>query len=493
MTSNKPNIETPLPHPLLAILPVLVLVILVALAVFFFGADALTGSSQLALLLATAFCLLVAKLSSGMHWATFEKAIHKNFKNISTALLILLVIGGLSGTWMLSGIVPMFISWGIDLIHPDIFLVSAALICAIVSVLTGSSWTTVATIGVALLGVGRALGFDDGWIAGAIVSGAYFGDKLSPLSDTTILASSVTGTPLFTHIRYMLITTIPSFLIAIIVFALAGFLIPNTADSETLIYKQLLNEKFHLTPWLLLVPLITAFMIYKRYPALIVLFVSMLAAAIMAVIFQPQILAELANVSHPDASDKIKSTMLMCFGGTAITTGNAEIDSLLATKGMQGMLYTIWLIICAVCFGAAMSAGRMIDSITAFMTRKIEKTTSLVGATVGTGLLVNLSMGDQYLALILTGNVFKDLYAAKTYESRLLSRSMEDSITVTSVLIPWNSCGMTQSTVLGVSTLTYLPYAVFNYVSPIMSIVVASLAYKIVAPKPQNEILEPGQ
>ena len=177
----------------------------------------------------------------------------------------------------------------------------------------------------------------------------------------------------------------------------------------------------------------------------------------------------------------------MCFGGTAITTGNAEIDSLLATKGMQGMLYTIWLIICAVCFGAAMSAGCMIDSITAFMTRKIEKTTSLVGATVGTGLLVNLSMGDQYLALILTGNVFKDLYAAKTYESRLLSRCMEDSITVTSVLIPWNSCGMTQSTVLGVSTLTYLPYAVFNYVSPIMSIVVASLAYKIVAPKQQSK------
>lgn len=471
-----------LPQPLIALLPVFILIIFVSLSVGIFGADALSGASQMALLLATAVTLLIAKFTVNMHWTAFEKALHKNIKNISTALLILLIIGALSGTWMVSGVVPLFISYGMKLIRPEIFLLSAALISAIVSVITGSSWTTVATIGIALMGIGRAQGFPDGWIAGAIVSGAYFGDKMSPLSDTTVLASSISGTALFTHIRYMWITTIPSMLIALVVFTIAGFSFKGVNTDDIMLYQNALAGRFNMSLWLLLVPAITVFMIAKRYPPLVTLFVSMLLAAVAALIFQKENLLEISGGSTN--MDAVKGMMMSCFGPTALDAGNAEINSLIATRGMQGMLFTIWLIICATCFGAAMTAGRMIESITVWFTNYITRTGSLVGATVATGLLSNLTMGDQYLSLILSGNLFKELYEKRGYESRLLSRSMEDSITVTSVLIPWNSCGMTQSTVLGVSTLVYFPYAVFNYVSPLMSILIAVTGYKIFRNKP---------
>ena len=471
-----------LPQPLIALLPVFILIIFVSLSVGIFGADALSGASQMALLLATAVTLLIAKFTVNMHWTAFEKALHKNIKNISTALIILLIIGALSGTWMVSGVVPLFISYGMKLIRPEIFLLSAALISAIVSVITGSSWTTVATIGIALMGIGRAQGFPDGWIAGAIVSGAYFGDKMSPLSDTTVLASSISGTALFTHIRYMWITTIPSMLIALAVFTIAGFSFTGVNTDDIMLYQNALAGRFNMSLWLLLVPAITVFMIAKRYPPLVTLFVSMLLAAVAALIFQKENLLEISGGTTN--MDAVKGMMISCFGPTALDTGNAEINSLIATRGMQGMLFTIWLIICATCFGAAMTAGRMIESITVWFTNYITRTGSLVGATVATGLLSNLSMGGQYLSLILSGNLFKELYEKRGYESRLLSRSMEDSITVTSVLIPWNSCGMTQSTVLGVSTLVYFPYAVFNYVSPLMSILIAVTGYKIFRNKP---------
>jgi len=466
-----------LPQPLIALLPVFILIIFVSLSVGIFGADALSGASQMALLLATAVTLLIAKFTVNMHWTAFEKALHKNIKNISTALIILLIIGALSGTWMVSGVVPLFITYGMKLIRPEIFLLSAALISAIVSVITGSSWTTVATIGIALMGIGRAQGFPDGWIAGAIVSGAYFGDKMSPLSDTTVLASSISGTALFMHIRYMWITTIPSMLIALAVFTIAGFSFTGVNTDDIMLYQNALAGRFNMSLWLLLVPAITVFMIAKRYRPLVTLFVSMLLAAVAALIFQKENLLEISGGTTN--MDAVKGMMISCFGPTALDTGNAEINSLIATRGMQGMLFTIWLIICATCFGAAMTAGRMIESITVWFTNYITRTGSLVGATVATGLLSNLTMGDQYLSLILSGNLFKELYEKRGYESRLLSRSMEDSITVTSVLIPWNSCGRTQSTVLGVSTLVYFPYAVFNYISPLMSILIATLGYKI--------------
>lgn len=468
-----------LPHPFVALIPVFFLVGLVAAAVFIFGSDALNGGSQMALLFATGICLIIGKITVNAHWHTFEKQIGRNIKNISGAILILLIIGALSGTWMVSGVVPLFISYGMKIIHPDIFLLSACIISAMVSVLTGSSWTTIATIGIALLGIGRAQGFDDGWIAGAIISGAYFGDKISPLSDTTILASSVTGTPLFTHIRYMLITTVPSFIIALVVFGIAGIFHNGTTAIGIETYDQLLHSRFYITPWLLIVPVITIFLIAKRYPPLITLFLSMLTAAIFAFIFQRGNLYEIAEATNTNPIDAIKGALITCYGSTQLDAGNPEVNSLIATRGMQGMLFTVWLIICATCFGAAMTATRMIESITHALTNHIKSTTSLVSSTVTTGLLVNLTMADQYLALILSGNIFKDLYEKRGNESRLLSRSMEDSVTVTSVLIPWNSCGMTQSTVLSVSTLVYMPYCVFNYVSPVMSILVAAVGYRI--------------
>lgn len=467
-----------LPHPLVALIPVILLILMVAVAVILFGGDAMLGASQMALLTATAVCLLIGRFSIHTHWHDFEKHLHRNFKNISMALLILLVIGALSATWMISGVVPLFIVYGMKILTPEVFLVSACLISAVVSVLTGSSWTTIATVGLALLGIGLALGFPAGWIAGAVISGGYFGDKISPLSDTTVLASSVTGTPLFTHIRYMLITTIPSFVIALIVYAIAGWMMPRAIQVSAGEFELVLTTKFNLSPYLLLVPLLTSLMILKRWPALITLFLSMTLALIFAIIFQPDLLREIAGKGE-DKWLLIRGAMSLTFGPTAISTGYEGIDTLIATKGMQGMLYTVWIIICATCFGAAMASTRMLESLTQALIRKIHKTPGMVGSTVFTGLLANLSMGDQYLGIILTGNLYKDLYEHKGYESRLLSRSVEDSVTVTSVLVPWNSCGMTQSTVLGVATLAYLPFAVFNYVSPLMSILMAAIGFRI--------------
>lgn len=479
-----------LPHPLIAVLPVFLLICFVSIAVFLFGADALNGASQMALLLAAAFCLLLGKLTVNAHWHDFEKQLHKNFKNISGALLILFVIGSLSATWMISGVVPLFIVYGLKIIHPAVFLISACVICALVSILTGSSWTTIATIGIALLGIGNALGFSPGWIAGAIVSGAYFGDKVSPLSDTTVLASSVSGTPLFTHIRYMMITTTPSFFISLLVFGVAGLMMKEQVIVDSGLYEKVLSELFNFSPWLLLVPALTVFLIVRRYPPLITLFLSMLIALVFAIVFQPDLLYEIAGSSIKNTANMIKGAIITTIGKTSIESGNAEINELIATRGMQGMLNTIWIIICATCFGAAMASTRMIESFTLALVKRIHNTFGLVGSTVATGLLTNLTMADQYLGIILTGNMFKKLYEEQGYENRLLSRSLEDSVTVTSVLVPWNSCGMTQSTVLGVSTLAYLPYAVFNYVSPLVSIIIALLKYKIIQRKTEQIRLE---
>jgi len=470
--------ERKLPSPLISLLPVVALVALVALSLVLFGADALSGASQMALLLAAGFALLLGRSAVHFQWGDFEKQLHKNFKNISSALIILLIIGALSATWMLSGVVPLFIVYGMKLIHPAVFLLAACVISAVVSVLTGSSWTTIATVGLALLGIGKAMGYAEGWIAGAIISGAYFGDKMSPLSDTTVLASSVTGTPLFTHIRYMLFTTVPSFVITLVVFAVAGWMFPVNQGGTATLYEELLSGRFHLTPWLLIVPLLTMLMIIRRWPALVTLFLSMLLALLAAVVFQPDLIKEVGSKGASEFT-LLRGALLSTFGSTSLEAGNAEVNELIATRGMQGMLNTIWIILCATTFGAAMAATRMIESITVFLIRHIHSATGLVGSTVATGVLTNLTMGDQYLGLILTGNIYKELYERRGYESKLLSRSLEDSVTVTSALVPWNSCGMTQSTVLGVSTLVYFPYAVFNYVSPLMSILIASLGYKI--------------
>ena len=472
--------ERPL-SPWLSLLPITVLVGLLALTIYIFGSDALGGGSQVSLLMATGICVLIGMGVLRRPWAAFEEAMVHNISGVGTAIIILLIIGALSGAWVVSGVVPTLIYYGVQVIHPDLFLLCTCIICAIVSVMTGSSWTTIATIGIALMGIGKAQGFHEGWIAGAIISGAYFGDKVSPLSDTTVLASSPTGTPLFTHIRYLMYTTIPSMVVALIIFGVAGLTHEVSDTSHIALFTDTLGSKFHITPWLLLVPVATGILIAKRVPSLITLFLSTLLAVIFALLFQPQLLTEVAgNIDGGGWVDSVKGIFTMLFGATQLETGSAEVNELIATRGMAGMMDTIWLILCAMCFGGAMAAGGMIEGITRLLTRFTRSRTSLVTSTVASGLFFNLSTADQYISIILTGNMFRDIYHAGGYESRLLSRTTEDAVTVTSVLVPWNTCGMTQATILGVATLTYLPYCFFNLISPLMSILVAWTGYKII-------------
>jgi NhaC family Na+:H+ antiporter len=467
------------PSPLLSLAPLLVLVALLFGTIHIFGSDALSGSSQVVLLAATAVCVAIAMLYCKVPWKNIEKAITGNVAGVSSALFILLLIGALSGSWMVSGVVPSLIYYGMKIIHPAVFLASTCAICAVVSIITGSSWTTVATIGIALLGIGKAQGYPDAWIAGAIISGAYFGDKISPLSDTTVLAASVTGTPLFTHIRYMLVTTVPSMTITLLVFLVAGFFHESSGAEQMGSYMGALKETFHITPWLLLVPLATGVLIARKAPALIALFLGAALAAVFALIFQPHLLDMIAGNDAGGAAAKFKGVLTSIFGSTHIATGNEALDSLVSTRGMGGMMNTIWLILCAMSFGGAMSASGMLNSIISVVLRFMKRRVGMVASTVASGLFFNITTADQYMSIILTGNMFKGIFREKGYESRLLSRTIEDAVTVTSPLIPWNTCGMTQATVLGVSTFAYLPFCFFNLISPLMSIFMAFLGFKI--------------
>ena len=443
-----------------------------------FGSDALSGGSQISLLTTTAVCVFIGVAFYRIPWRDYEIAITNNVAGVTSAIIILLIIGALSGAWMISGVVPTLIYYGMQIIHPDFFLTSTCVICALVSIMTGSSWTTIATIGIALLGIGKAQGFEEGWIAGAIISGAYFGDKVSPLSDTTVLAASVTDTPLFRHIRYMMITTIPSLVITLVIFTVMGFACETSGTEQIAEFTASLNARFHITPWLLIVPVVTGILIARKVPSIITLFLSTLLAATFAIIFQPELLHEISG-----NNDLFEGTMMSLYGSTNLQSDSAMLTELIATRGMAGMMNTIWLIICAMCFGGAMTASGMLGSITSVFVRFMKNTVSVVASTVGSGIFLNLATADQYISIILTGNMFSNIYEKKGYESRLLSRTTEDAVTVTSALIPWNTCGMTQATILSVPTLTYLPYCFFNLISPLMSILVAAIGYKIVRRK----------
>ncbi|MDO4162866.1 MAG: Na+/H+ antiporter NhaC family protein [Bacteroides sp.] len=462
------------PSPLVASLPLAFLIGMLFATIRTFGSDALSGGSQISLLTTAGLCVFIGRAFYHIPWEEYEKAITNNISGIATATIILLIIGALSGAWMISGVVPTLIYYGMQIIHPDFYLASTCIICALVSVMTGSSWTTIATIGIALMGIGKAQGFDEGWIAGAIVSGSYFGDKISPLSDTTILASSVTHTPLFTHIRYMMITTIPSLVIAIVIFTCMGLTHETSNAQQIAEFTAALDARFQITPWLLIVPLVTGILIARKAPSIITLFLSTALAIIFALIFQPDLLREIA-----EGNDLFKGSMMSVYGSTHLHTDNDMLTELVSTRGMAGMMDTVWLILCAMCFGGAMTAGGMLGSLTSFFIRFIKSKTSLVTSTVCSGLLLNLITADQYISIILTGNMFRSVYKKEGYENRLLSRTTEDAVTVTSPLVPWNTCGMTQATILNVPTLTYLPYCFFNIISPLMSIAIAAIGYKI--------------
>ena len=467
-----------------SLIPLVFLILLLFFVIKYFGTDALSGGSQVALLLSAGLTIFISTVFYKVPWDDFENAMQNNIKTVCISLIILLLIGAIAGSWMVSGVVPTLIYYGMKIISPKIFLFAACILCALISLMTGSSWTTIATIGVALIGIGIAEGFSPGWIAGAIISGAYFGDKISPLSDTTILASSSTETPLFTHIRYMMITTVPSITIALIIFLTVSILHQTNDVVQVDVFSSALANTFNISPWLLLVPVLTAIMIILKVPALPTLFIASLLAGIFALIFQPDIIWQIANGGGDGFTsltfrDGFKGLMQAYYGSTNIDTGSAQVNELVSTTGMNGMLNTVFLIMCAMVFGASMMGSGMIRSLTDQLIKIVRNRTGLVASTVTTGIISNITTSDQYLSIIITSSLFKDLYKEKGYESRLLSRSAEDSATVTSVLIPWNTCGMTQATVLRVPTMAYFPYCFFNLISPLMSIFIAAIGFKI--------------
>lgn len=468
------------PTLILSLIPIFCLIGCLACVITVFGSDALNGGSQLALIIATAVCIGVAHDFCGIGWHQVESAMVDKVKDTAVSIFILFLIGSLSASWMISGVVPTLICYGIQIIHPAIFLVSACIISAAVSVMTGSSWTTIATIGIALLGIGRAEGFSDGWIAGAIISGAYFGDKISPLSDTTVLASSVSGTPLFEHIKYMMLTTVPTITITIVIFLIAGIFMNHLDTSDISLYTEALGSKFVISPWLLLIPVFTGWLIYAHVPSLIVLFGSTAVATIVALIVQPDLISVIGGEANFSFTNMFRGSLTMLTSPTHIDTGHKLINSLVETRGMSGMLNTIWLIICATCFAGAMTASGMLRCFVKTAFRKFTKTrVGLVASTVINAITMNIVTSDQYMSVVLTANIFREEYEDQGYENRLLSRTCEDGATVTSVLVPWNTCGMTQSSVLGVATLAYLPFCFFCYLSPLMSILHAFFGYKI--------------
>jgi NhaC family Na+:H+ antiporter len=462
-----------------ALLPIIFLIALLSFNVYLYGDDSLGGANQLALLLSAAFATIMG-LKSGTSWKSILKGVSNSIASTTPAIIILLLIGSLAGTWLISGIVPTMIYYGLQILNPKIFLVAAAIICAIVSLASGSSWSTIATVGIALLGIGNALDISNGLTAGAIISGAYFGDKMSPLSDTTNLAPAMAGTDLFTHIRYMMYTTIPSFVISLLIFLFIGLSMDNTQNSDDITNLLMaIESSFNISPWLFLVPVIVLLLIMKKVPALPALFAGTLLGGIFAFIFQPHLIIELSGIDSNFFQASYVSIINAMGSETSINTSNEMINDLLSSGGMYGMLNTIWLIICAMCFGGVMEASGALKKISQSIIQYAESTGSVIATTACTCLFFNVTASDQYLSIVVPGRMYADTFKDKGLAPENLSRTLEDSGTVTSVLVPWNTCGATQSAVLGVATMTYLPFCFFNIISPLMTILYGYLGFKI--------------
>lgn len=462
----------------IALLPIIFLITLLSLNVYYYGDDALSGANQMTLLLSGAFCSFLA-IIRGTPWHNIIEGIRNSISDTLPALLILLLIGALAGTWLISGIVPAMIYYGLQIVNPTYFLIAACIVSAVISLVTGSSWSTIATIGVALLGIGKAIGMSEAMIAGAIISGAYFGDKMSPLSDTTNLAPAMAGVDLFTHIRYMFYTTIPSICITLIIFLFLGFnLDTQTSANDVIVIQNAINSKFNISIWLFIVPAIVIGLIIKKIPAIPALFIGTILGGIAAIIFQIEIITELGN-SNNYFQNSFTVLMDAMARDVNIITENSMINELLSTGGMNGMLNTVWLILCAMCFGGSMEASGFLNKLSTSFMKMATNNASLVATTTGTCVFFNLTASDQYLSIIVPGKMFTETYKKNGLAPENLSRTLEDSGTVTSVLIPWNTCGATQASVLGVSTLTYLPFCFFNIISPFMTIMYAIIGMKI--------------
>lgn len=468
------------PGLFVALLPVIFLLTLLSINVIgVYGDDALSGSNQFILLLSGAFAALVGT-TQGFKFKKIIKGIEKSVKSTTGAILILLLIGSLSGTWMISGVVPAMIYYGLQILSPEVFLPAAAIICAMVSLATGSSWSTTATVGIALVGIGKAIGMSEAMVAGSVISGAYFGDKISPLSDTTNLAPAMAGTDLFTHIRYMLFTTAPSFIIALVVFIIISLNLDASGDINNI--QPVLTElesMFNLSPWLFLVPLLVIALIIAKVPALPAILAGTLAGALFAPLFQHDLLLSIAGTDELSWLQTYKIIMDSLTVDMSYPSENPVLSDLLSSGGMYGMLGTVWLIISAMVFGGVMEACGFLAVISAALLKLAKGTASLIATTAGTCIFVNVTASDQYLAIVVPGRMYADAYKKRSLAPENLSRTLEDSGTVTSVLVPWNTCGAYQSGVLGVSTFAYLPYAVFNYLSPLMTLVFAIFNIKI--------------
>ena len=461
-----------------ALIPVFALISMLAYNVYIYGDDALSGSNQFVLLLGAAVAAVMGFFNK-VSYKTMIDEVAENIKSTAGAILILLMVGSLAGTWLISGVIPSMIYYGLQILNPTIFLPATLIICSVISIATGSSWTTSATVGIALIGIGGALGFDLGMVAGAVISGAYFGDKLSPMSDTTNLAPAMAGTDLFTHIRYMTLTTIPTYIITLIVFIVLGITVETSGIANTDVLLADIQKSFNISPWLFLVPVIVIGLIVKKTEPLIALLVGTLLGGVFALIFQPNIVLMLSGGTEMSFANSYKGVMNAITTKTVIPTTNATLTDLFQAGGMEKMLGTIWLILCAMVFGGIMEAIGALARISAFLLKLAHTTFGLFASTVGSCLALNITASDQYLAIVVPGKMFAKAYKDKGLAPENLSRTLEDAGTVTSVLIPWNTCGAYQSGALGVSTFDYLPYAVFNYLSPVMTLLFAAFNIKI--------------
>ncbi len=475
---NNPIIENKELNIWEALIPVFALIAMLAFNVYVFGDDALSGSNQFIMLLGGAVAAIVGFFNK----VDFDKMmdeVARNIQSTSGAILILLMVGALAGTWLVSGIIPTMIYYGLQILNPTIFLPACVIICSIISVATGSSWTTSATVGIALIGIAEALGISVGMTAGAILSGAYFGDKISPLSDTTNLAAAMAGTDLFTHIRYMILTTVPTITITLLLFVIIGLNLDVSGTTDTSAILHSIETTFTITPWLFLVPAIVIFLIIKKTSPLIALLAGTIMGAIAALVFQPGILEQIAGRESLDFISGYKGIMQAITVDTSIITDDEKLNDLFSSGGMAGMLGTIWLILCAMVFGGIMEAIGALSRISKSLLNLFHTTFGLFASTVFSCLALNVTASDQYLAIVVPGKMFAKAYKDKGLAPENLSRTLEDSGTVTSVLVPWNTCGAYHSGVLGVPTLSYLGYAFFNYLSPFMTLLFAALSIKI--------------
>ena len=462
---------------LIALSPLVALMLMLWFNVgYVFGDGALDGSNQVILMFAALIAAVIGVANGSSVDVVFDK-IKSNVKDTSQAIYILILIGGLAGTWLISGIVPAMIYYGLDLINVSLFLPTATIISALVSLSTGSSWSTTTTVGIALMGIGQAIGIPSPVVAGAIISGAYFGDKLSPLSDTTNLAPAMAGTDLFTHIRYMLYTTIPSMVISLILFTIIGLSYKDGALDPAQVneIQLLLSQSYNITPWLFVVPLGVIILISRKVDALVAIAMGIIGALIAALIFQQPLLRSLGTGDFPIYEVAMRSV----YGSINIPTEHPILVELLNSSGMSGMMGTVWLVLSAMAFGGAMEAVGFLSVITSAIVGLARNSASLITSTLVACGILNVTASDQYLAIVIPGRMFKDVYAKRGLAPENLSRTLEDSGTVTSVLVPWNTCGAYQSSVLGVATGDYFMFAFFNLLSPIMTLIYAWFGIKI--------------